>query len=260
MPLRFSASSRSVVDTQKPGKSVFPKLSLRGDSAASSPVCEKPRLPCKLQDQGEQTEQDQLQDYIDFTNSAPSPPLSLPSPAPKAGALNIFPPHNRTDLFRPTTPPQLTAKQKAQLRLRTARLVLLQQLGHVHPLISRVKVNGNLKPTNYRLYESLFSDHNKSPQNWLVLPDQKVKEKPRWREELRWLEAMESELAKGRRLFKNPVEAFKTSAPEEETERKEETMKKCAQLGQALTRDDEDCAIEEDELDDGMMFSLELDS
>ncbi len=105
-------------------------------------------------------------DPIDYTTFLPSPyvvsralpstsedifpPLNRTDPSLNRTdpSLNrTDPPLNRTDWFRPPTSPLLTPKQNAQRYLRTARLALLQLLGHQHPLMTRVRLDGSLKRT-----------------------------------------------------------------------------------------------------------------
>lgn len=94
-------------------------------------------------------------DYIDHTTT-PLPPALMPT-AGRSNLLDIFRSTKRTDPFRPLSPPHLTPKEQAQCHLRTARLELLHELGHRHPLMSRVKLNGTLKPASTQLYHELYS-------------------------------------------------------------------------------------------------------
>ncbi|ERF72893.1 hypothetical protein EPUS_08701 [Endocarpon pusillum Z07020] len=125
----------------------------RGRSAGRKPA-KKRRLSSKRRFSFTWTSSDPVPtsetDSIDYTPFLPSPPSV--SEAPRPTSEDIFPLHNRTDRFRPPSPPLLTPKQSAQRYLRVARLALLYRLGHHHPLMTRVRLNGSLKPTAFQTY------------------------------------------------------------------------------------------------------------
>jgi hypothetical protein len=112
-------------------------------------------------------------DYVDTSTELPSP--LLPTSMPWSTVLDIFPHENRAAPFRPLTPPELIFKEQSQRHLCMARLALLQELGHMHPLMRRVKINGALRtvesqfhrqdPTVYRTSHAQISTTNYTSPN-----------------------------------------------------------------------------------------------
>jgi hypothetical protein len=78
--------------------------------------------------------------------SAHFTPLSLPPPTPHLTIEDIFLALHRMDSYIPHTPKLVSAKERAFAHLRKARLDLLHQLKPTHQLLSRLKLNGGLKP------------------------------------------------------------------------------------------------------------------
>lgn len=214
--------------------------------------------------------------HIDYTTSVPSPPLvpTVTTPRPTSG--DIFPPLNRTDPFRPPSPPLITPKHRARLYLRTARLALLHQLGPKHPLMTRAKLNGTLKPTAWQPPVASSSAATRLPQprgaNLAYLrrraeqrPSNVAHELHRDNQHSSAEKVFEHFLARRRRTTTPLVDAYQRHAKKEEVKRrkalKEETESANAQLEKEvrrLSRLFDECAVLCDEIEKEMMFPIDI--
>jgi hypothetical protein len=233
-------------------------------------------------------------DYIDHTTSPLPPALVLT--AKRSTLLDVFRSTKRTDPFRPLSPPDLTHKEEAQLQLRTARLILLRQLGHQHPLMARVKLNGTLKPASTRFYDEVYSVEDTFPK-----PNPRPSKVTRG-SKLRWGATISTEDSiSGSSRHAEAVEAYKkrTTAHHErlqeraamwvgekrgntqaakacqenakrmEMERREELKEEIKKWSGDLEKmvsalghpfDGADCSVmEDDELEDKMLFQMDMD-
>ncbi|KAF7504420.1 hypothetical protein GJ744_002224 [Endocarpon pusillum] len=249
----------------------------RGRSAGRKPATKR-RLSSKRRFSPTWTSSDPVPssetDSTDHTTFRPSPPSV--SEAPPATSEDIFPPLNRTDRFRPPTPPLLTPNQSAQRYLRAARLALLYQLGHQHPLMTRVRLNGSLKLTAFQTCRRSSPTENMfqrpRPTSLAEKSRQAAQRRSRLSNELRGddqgnsVEPSFEELLVSTCSTTQLVEAYMIQAKKEEVERRkaqrDEAKRANAQLEREIRGLNEvlfhQCAVLIDEMEEDIIFPMEI--
>ncbi len=212
-------------------------------------------------------------DSIDYSTFLPLP-LFVPRALPSTSE-DIFPPLNRTDRFRPPTPPLLTPKQSAQRYLRTARLALLRLLNHQHSLVARVTLNGSLKRSAFLTCVGLSPTENRLAQPGPNTSAKRARRTARHRTGLsnkirsdnhgNRAEPTFEELLENDCSTTQLTEAYMRQAKKEEVKRRraltEEVRKANAQLEMEICGPRgvfDRCAALADELEEDMMFPTEI--
>lgn len=153
----------------------------------------------------------------------------------------------------------LTVEQQAKRHLYTARLVLLQKVGHKHPLMGRVKLNGGLKSDQILRFHAVLSSLEDEVQQQSMILAKITGNEVHGRPAQQRL----SEVLNNSRMPADPLKPCRKNAAKGEMGRRimQEATSRNAQLEsemRGLSKVFDDCAILSDESEEETMFPLEI--